>query len=201
MDFEKYGINSVPDLLAFMQKNLRYGFTDHGQVYQEGPEFGPQMDQFYKLKTGEDLINSGYGVCWDFCELAREFCEQNNIPHHCYFMLSWLNQQQGGPTHTFLTFEENDKCYWLEYAWQAHRGLWEYPDQATALHDILRKFNATSQQPYARVDLYQTENAPARLNFREFIDHCVQGERIDVQVLKTAQTQPPKQNDDLRLAR
>lgn len=187
MDFAKHNITNVGQLMNFMQDKMKYGFTDGDKVYTEGPEFGQQMAQHYQLKTGEDLVKSGYGVCWDFCELEREFCEQKQIPHECYFFLPFLNHNEGGATHTFLLFEQNEKWHWFESAWQAYRGIWEYATKEEALNDIMNKLCQNNERPYEKIDLYKTAKAKAGSNFFEYIEHCLRGEKVDTKLLTNNQ--------------
>lgn len=139
------------------------------------------MFQHYQLKTGEDLVKSGYGVCWDFCELEREFCEQKQIPHESYFFLPFLEQNKGGATHTFLLFEQNKKWYWFEYAWQAYRGIWEYSTKEEAFNDIMSKL--CQNNAYEKIDVYKTTKAKAGMNALEFVEYCLRGEKVDTELL------------------
>lgn len=184
MDFKNYNIANSEQLMKFLESNMNYGFIDGDKAYLENPDFGKQMAQYYQLKTGEDLVKAGYGVCWDFCEFEREFCEQMKIPHECYFLLPFFNSNEGGPTHTFLLLEQDKKWCWFEYAWQTHRGIWEYPTKEAALKDIMAKFCQTNERPYAKVDVYKTAKAKPGLNFFEFIDHCLNGQKIAINHLE-----------------
>ncbi len=181
MDFKKYDIANMQQLMNFFQNNMKYGFTHKNRIYlEEGADFSSQMDKYYKLRIGEDFIKSGYGVCWDFCEFERSFCEQMNITHECYFFLSFLKGSECGPTHTFLIFEQNNKWYWFEYAWKQYRGIWEYPNKLETLNDILNKFCKYNDISYEKVEVYKTKKVKDRLNASEFIEHCLSGKKIDL---------------------
>ena len=180
MDFEKYGITDLPRLLNFFMKNMKYGFTYGGKVFLEGKDFEKSFDKLYRLRTGEKFIQNGYGVCWDFCEFERLFCSSKNIPHECYFFLSFFNRAEGGPTHTFLIFEQDNKWYWFEYAWGAYRGIWEYSSKEEALKDIMIKFCNYNNRPYQKVEAYKTSKAKSGLNSFEFVEHCLKGEKAEI---------------------
>jgi len=181
MDFKAKGINTPQELLKFMEENLKYGFTYKEQIFTEDdPNFQEKMDQLYVLKTEEDLIESGYGVCWDACEFERRFCEQNNIKHECFLYLSFLSREEGGPTHTFLLFEQDKKWFWFEYTWSFYKGIWRYNSKDEALQDILKKFCAFNVRTFDRVEIYKTFKANSGLNTYEFIEHCMQGEKVDL---------------------
>ena len=178
MKFEDIKIKTPNELMDFLNKNIKYGFTYENKVFLEGEDFGKQMDELYRLRTGEDLIKSGYGVCWDFCEFEREFFEEMKIPHETYFFLSFLSRSEGGPTHTFLLYSQDEKWFWFEYSWQAFRGIWKYDSKEDALADIMNKFCKYNNRPYHHVEVYKTDKAKAGLNTFEFVDHCMSGEKI-----------------------
>lgn len=74
MDFNKYKIKTPKQLMEFLNKNLKYGFTYRNKIYTEdNPNFNDNMNKFYKVRLKKDFIKSGYGVCWDFCVWAWIF--------------------------------------------------------------------------------------------------------------------------------
>lgn len=183
MDFKKYKIESPKDLMNFFEKNMKYGFKYRNQIFTEdNPDFQKEMDKVYKLRLGEDFIKSGYGVCWDFCELERLFFLSKNISHECYFLESFINREEGGPTHTFALFKQNNKWCWFEYSWFAERGIWEYNSHEEALKDIVKKFKEFCNQvgQVSNVGLYRTKKFNRRLNTYEFVEQCLNSEKIEL---------------------
>ena len=126
------------------------------------------------------FIKNKYGVCWDFCELERLFFLQRNIEHDCYFIESCVKGQNGGPTHTFALFKQNNKWYWFEYSWFYHRGIWEYDSKDAALKDILTKYEQFYDNNLVDVNLYKTNKVTKRLGVFEFVDHCTEGRKIRI---------------------
>lgn len=182
MDFKKYNVSTIQDLMNFFNNRFQYGFTHNGKVYIEDKNFWKFMDKYYTLKTGEKFIESGYGVCWDFCELERLFCQQNKIKHECYFISSFKNRKEGGPTHTFCIFEENQKWYWFEYSWFDFRGIRKYSSKNEAIIDIIEKFCKYYNVTLNQIEIYKTSKAKEGLNSFEFVEHCFNGEKVDVMV-------------------
>ncbi len=174
-------IKNPQELLDFFEKNMKYGFTCGDKVFVDTePDFQKNMDKLYKLRVGEDFIKSGYGVCWDFCEFERLYFEKKKIPHECYFYLSFYAHNQGGPTHTFLLFNQNKKWFWFEFSWLKYRGIWEYASKEDALKDILEKFIDFFDRNFEKVEVYKTTKAKAGLNTFEFVEHCLAGEEINL---------------------
>lgn len=172
-------IKTPNQLMKYLSKNFKYGFTYRNKVFTEDmPDFQAQMNQFYKLRTGNNFIKSGYGVCWDFCEFERTFFNQHNIPHECYFIFSFKNRKDGGPTHSFTLFEQKNKWFWFEYSWFPFRGIWEYSSKTDALKDIKTKFLQINN--VKSLEMYKIKKAKAGLNTATYIDHCLNGEKVEI---------------------
>lgn len=178
-NFEKYNVSTVQNLMRYFESNMKYGFTYRGKVFTDlQPDFQKNMDKYYKLRIGEDFIKNKYGVCWDFCELEREFFISKNINHECFFIESFINREKGGPTHTFALFEENGKWFWFEYAWLYKRGIWEFNSKEEALRSILEDFKTFFDRKLADVRLYKIERITKRLDSFEFVEKCVSSQKI-----------------------
>ena len=185
MDFKKYNIKTPQQLYDFCCKKLQYGFTYRGKVFTDfEPDFQANMDKYYKLRLGEDLIRSGYGVCWDVCELERDFLISAHIPHECYFLESFVSRDEGGPTHTFALYQENGKWYWFEYTWLYYRGIHEFDTKQQALKDIYNKYVDFYDRKLYDIKLYKTDKVCRRLDTYEFVEHCLGGEKIDISKIK-----------------
>lgn len=181
MNFLKNNIKTPKDLLKYLSENMHYGFTYRNKVFSDNEEdFNDNMNKYYKLRLKENFVKNKYGVCWDFCEFERLFFEEMKIPHECYFYISFFSRSEGGPTHTFLLYEHNGKCYWFEYAWQKFRGIWEYKNKHEALVDILKKFSDNFNRKFENVEIYKIKKAKSRLNTYEFVNHCLSGEKIEL---------------------
>ncbi len=179
--FKKLSIKTPQDLMQYFKDNLNYGFVYRNKIFTDmEPDFQKNMDKLYKIRLGEDFIKHKYGVCWDFCELERLFFSQNNIEHECYFIESYINSAESGPTHTFALYHRNDKWYWFEYSWFYHRGIWEYNSKEDALKDILMKFENFFDRKLINIRVYKTDKVTKRLDTFEFVDHCLKGQKVEI---------------------
>ncbi len=182
MNFEKYNIFTPYDLMNFFEKNLKYGFTYRGVAYTDEDEnFQEKMNEHYKIRLDEDFIKSGYGVCWDFCELERQFFIENKIPHECFFIESCVKYATS-PTHTFCLFQNGDKNWcWFEYSWANEKGIKEYKTKEEALQDVVKRFREYCEcfGQLAELKIYKTRAITKRMDFNEFIDRCREGELIE----------------------
>ena len=173
-------IETPKQLMNFLNKHINYGFTYQDQVFLESEDFGKQMDKFWKLKTGNDLLDSGYGVCWDLSEFEREWFEKLKITSECFFFMAFLSRNEGGATHTFLLYEKDANWFWFEFSWEMHRGIWKYESKESALADIIEKFCQCYNKGCHQVEVYRTRKAKAGLNTFEFVEHCLSGEKIEI---------------------
>lgn len=181
MNFDKYNIKTYQDLMKFFKKHMNYGFVYRNKIFtQDNPNFQEEMNKFYKLRLKDDFIKSGYGVCWDFCELEREFFLSKNIPHECYFVESFVNRSQGGPTHSFLLFKENNNWFWFEFSWGDQRGIKKYNSKEAALEDVLSKHKKFCEQigHVSKVRLYKIDKFDKRLNAFEYVEKCINSKQI-----------------------
>lgn len=182
MNFKKYNLNTPQQLLDFMQANMQYGFTYRGKVFT-GQDIDDNFDKLYKLRLGEDFIKSGYGVCWDYCELGREFFAKTGVQHECYCLESFTSRAEGGPTHTFALYKQGKVWYWFEYAWSDYCGIHKYNTKQEALKDIFAKFAKSNNKKQSEVRLYKTSKVTKRLNSYQFMQHCLNCPKIDIQKL------------------
>ena len=128
-----------------LMNNIEYGYVD-----KEGRKYTKEFDDFadlYILQTPKEIEKSKVGVCWDQVELERYYFKGNDWNIKTYFLVYYDGDKC--PTHTFLTFEKNNKYYWFEHSWERFRGIHEYEslkkelaeriDEATAAIEKLNK--------------------------------------------------------------
>ena len=179
--FDKYKIKTCDDLLSYLSKNLNYGFVANKIIHKDTDnDFSQKMNKLYQIRLGEDLIKTGYGVCWDFCELERLFFEEKNIPHRCFFIKSNLKNNLG-PTHSFLIYKEKKNYYWFEFSWQKYKGIHQYLSIKEAINDILKKFiQYYNNLEIQNIDIYLIPKITKRLHSSEYIKLCLSSKKINL---------------------
>ena len=183
-DFKKYNISSPQDLMKYFEENMNYGFVYGKKVYTDSDpnfNFQKEMDRYYKLRLGEDFLKSKYGVCWDFCVLEREFFEQAGIENRCFFMEGFKNREEGGPTHTFALYKQDDKWIWFEYSWLYYRGFREYNSVEEALTDIVEKFKGFYDVKFESVKIFNLPRFDKRVDTCEFVERCLDQNQVTFQ--------------------
>lgn len=123
------------DVMDIM-KNINYGWIDkNNNSYTIVDE---TFSDNYILQSPKETLKNKIGVCWDQVELERYLFKGNNWNIKTYFIVNYDNDKC--PTHTFLTFEKNNKFYWFEHAWEKFRGIHEYNTIKSLLLDVRNKF-------------------------------------------------------------
>ncbi len=146
-------------LIMDIMDNIEYGFLDENgnNIIINNPEkWDNEFDDFYYLLTPDELLKNKCGVCWDQVELERKLFLENNIPIKTYFICTYDGDNL--PSHTFLTFKDDNKYYWFEHSWGIYKGIHEYENEKDLLKDIKQKFienNPASQNAYTFVYEYE----------------------------------------------
>jgi len=166
------------EIMNFMN-DIAYGWMDinhHKHSYVDNT-----FSSKYRLQTPNEVIKNQIGVCWDQVELERYYFKGNAWNVRTYFIVYY--DQNKCPTHTFLTFEKNNKYYWFEHSWEKHRGIFEYDTIGLLLTDVKNKFITDElNQEYAAENLclFAYSKPQYHISAQDFYAHCESGEKINV---------------------
>lgn len=169
----------VGDMMNDINKimnGIQYGFINDGVNLYEN-KWEDSFPKYYRLQSPAELLLTKYGVCYDQVELERYLFNKNNIDVETYFIISYDNKQY--PTHTFLTYEQNNKFYWYEHSWELYRGLHEYSSMNDLLKDVFFKFS-NSYKNDGDIVLYKYEKPNYGLKAIDFINYCENGLKISI---------------------
>ncbi len=114
-------------------KDIKYGWHDKdGKVHTNLKE-GNFVKDYRRQKT-KDIINNKYAICWELCELERNYFKKRKIEYKTIFVLS----REDGKyyCHTFLVFKPHKHYYYFEASWRKHKGIHKY----NSLEEILEFF-------------------------------------------------------------
>lgn len=166
--------------LEVMKKlqDIEYGWVDKDKNKRK--EIDKFYENDYRLQSPQELLKSKIGVCWDQVELERYYFKSNNNIK-TYFIVHYDNDKC--PTHTFLTYEKNNKYYWFEHAWEKYRGIHEYNNEKEMLIDIRNKFiKMELNSNYQKNNLLLREYFKPKYNLsvKEFFNHCEKNNPIDL---------------------
>ncbi|SRR5574344_2355284 len=131
---------NIIDAIMDTLNNIEYGFKDSDgfNIINDENKWNDEFYEFYYLLSPEELLNTKCGVCWDQVELERKLFNDNNIQCSTYFI--YLDDGADLPSHTFLTYQANNKYYWFEHSWYDYKGIHEYNTLNELLNDVKEKF-------------------------------------------------------------
>lgn len=153
-----------------LMDEIEYGWVDkEGNRHTKLQGFADN----YMLQSPEELIESKLGVCWDQVELERYYFKQRGIKINSYFIVHY----DGGkcPCHTFMSYEDNNKYYWFEHAWEKHRGIKEFNSKEDLLQEVKEKFIALELQNGYQEDhlfIFNYKEPKPHLDTLGFYKHC-----------------------------
>ena len=162
---EFLAIDNPHELYKFMQIYIKYGFmceldkkiytrknTPNSKIYED------LLFNHYYLQKPEEILQSGYGICFDQVELERLWFIKHNYKTFTYYM-PFHN-------HTFLIFNINSHYGIFERTLKRINGIY-YCD---SLNDALNYYQKLQlEDKDLDWELYKYENIPFSINFNEFI--------------------------------
>lgn len=92
----------------------------------------------YETLNPTEFIKYNGGICWDYVMYeAYAFSKYfRNIKYKTFFVCNY--NKKSNPTHTFLLFYLNNKCYWFESSWKSHIGIYKFNSESCALSYITK---------------------------------------------------------------
>lgn len=162
---------------------IKYGWVDKDKHKKSAID--ASYSDNYRLQSPTEIIKNKVGVCWDQVELERYYFKSNDLNMETFFLVHYDNDKC--PTHTFLTYEKNNKYYWFEHAWEKYQGIHEYSTKKELLNDVINKFIKTElNNNYNKNNLIlKVYTKPkSNLSVQEFYKHCEQGTIIDINILE-----------------
>lgn len=170
--------DNINNIMKKMNK-IKYGFIDKNKnIYQDYENWDNSFSLKYHLQSPQELLKNEYGVCWDQVELERYLFEKQNIKVKTYFIISY--DEKIYPTHTFLTYELNNKYYWFEHSWEPYRGVKEYQNEKELIDDVENKFNNMLKNKKIKNNIYIYEYSKPEygINSNQFIKYCEKNKLI-----------------------
>lgn len=152
-------------------KDIEYGWVD-----KNNHKYSIIDDTFsnkFILQSPSEVIKNKVGVCWEQVELERYYFNSHNSNVKTYFIV--YDDGNKCPTHTFLTYEKNNKFYWFEHSWERFRGIHEYNSLNELLDDVKEKFikyELSDKCVLKNLMLYEYKKPKYHISVQEFYNHC-----------------------------
>lgn len=153
----------VEEKIMTIMSKIEYGFKRNDGIQDT------YIDKTYHLLDPTELLTIKCGICWDQVELERYLFEQENILTTTYFICKY-DDDDYLPTHTFLTYQKNNKYYWFEHAWEKYQGIREYNTLKELLLDVEAKFilDNKGHENNSLTFIYEYQKPPKHLSYKEF---------------------------------
>lgn len=167
----------TPEELLKWMDCIQYGYVTGSGVPIKWNDDDKQFDQMYRLQTPDQLAKSKHGVCWDQCELEREWFEKHHYKFQTYFIE--IVGKNDTPSHTFLLYFDKGRVKWLEHSWHDMRGIHPYDSVQKALADIIRKYKSDHKD--IKGDLFITQYKKPAENIKtmkQFMQHCIDSDAV-----------------------
>lgn len=170
-------ISSNVQKLINIMDSIDYGYLDlNGKKHTI---IDSEFSNLYRLQSPKQFMNSKIGVCWDQVEFERYYFKKCNIKHNTYFIVYYDDVKN--PSHTFLTYENNDKYIWFENSWEKYKGVHEYETLCDLLKDVKNKFIINEIKGKIidnNLCIYKYVKPKFKISCLGFYKHCEQGENI-----------------------
>ncbi len=169
-------INNVMDFMNLLD-TIEYGWVDIDKNIYINTEKG--FKKKYVLQKPEEVLESKVGNCYDQVELERSIFKNLGLKFETYFMIYYDTKKLY--THTFLVYEEQEKFYWFEHAWEPYRGIHEYLSLYDLLKDVKEKFQKYNKlrnmdSDYLCINKYKKPKF--HIGLKDFYKHCENGENV-----------------------
>ena len=124
------------------------------------------------------IIMSKYSKLWDY--IKTQECDSLKLSYE------EIEQISGCPIdHSFLTYKDNNKYYWFEYADLANIGIHEFNSekelidyQITKYISFLKNEFNIKEKELSKIRLYNFLKPTEKLSAREYIDFVTSGKSI-----------------------
>lgn len=174
-------IKETVEKIMDIMNEIEYGFKDQygNNIIDSNPKkWDNEFNDFYYLQSPEELSKTKCGVCWDQVELERNLFTKYKISVKTFFI--YISDGDMLPSHTFLTYENDNKYYWFEHSWGKYRGVHEYDSELNLLLDIINKFKEehTEVSNSASLHLYEYQVPKEHIKCNEFYKYIETQKKI-----------------------
>lgn len=152
---------------------FEYGWYDKKGKLHVGLKDGKFLE-LYRMQYTDEVKRHKNSICWDLCEVEREYFEKRDFPFMTVFAVNMKMKRK--PNHTFLVFKNNGKYYWFEASWEAMKGVREYDSLEELFDDFRDNFgDFVKGRTYEKKDIkfYRYKKPREKIGCNGFYIHCM----------------------------
>ena len=120
------------ELMNFMDEKIKYGWIGKDGELRENSVEGFLNN--YRVSSLEEILENGYGTCFEQVELEREFFSRQKITSSSYMIIA------SHMVHSFLVFEMEGKFYRFEHSSWKNKGIYEFDSIDNLLQNTVELF-------------------------------------------------------------
>lgn len=141
-------IQTPDELLSFMKNKIKYGLIDKADKRIYSPEIdgwgeGDQPEQY--LQNPDELLESGYGTCWEQTELAKKWLRENGFESKSILFMFGKNVSQKNPAHSIAVYKKDNKWYWFENSLDGKNGIHDFSSMNELANAVKNKLIANAK--------------------------------------------------------
>lgn len=133
----------------------------------------------YKMQSLKKAKERRHVICWEMCELEREFFKKNKIKHKVIFMLS--REDNKYYCHTFTAFFMNKNWYHFEASWDNKKGIHKYnslEEMLDYLKDNFSDFVKKEDYDRNKISFHEYRRPRFVKSCNMFYFHCMHSKKI-----------------------
>ena len=159
-------------------KNIKYGWYDKDNILHTKIESHLMLEK-YKMQNIDDIKKNGYSICWDLCELERDFLTKNNYEHKIIFIIEKDNVKM--PCHTTCIVKIDENYYLLEASHINHKCLKRFSEEKE-IYEYLKDNFEDFNKDYIKenIEIYEYPKPKNNINCKEFYENALNSKKINV---------------------
>ena len=159
-----------------IMNEIEYGYIDNNKIRHTDNNI--IISKNYMLQSPKDLLKSKLGICYDQVELERYLFQKNKWEIKTFFIKGY-DKNNNGHTHTFLTYQKDNKYCWFEHAWNKYKGIHKFKNMESLLKDIKNKFIEIELKNSSNIELYEYKKPRYNISLEEYSNHCLSGVKYE----------------------
>ena len=131
---------------------------------------------FTKLLSPEEMAAKKKGSCHDQALFAYTYLKKMGLKPKLLFFIAYKEGEVvGGMTHTLCYYEQNNKVWWFETAWNGAIGLRSYPTENAMRVDIFRRYmNLPDSKKFPELEFKEITPMEPGYNLAQYVDKALE---------------------------
>ena len=131
---------------------------------------------FTKLISPEEMLAKKRGSCHDQALFAYKYLKRMGLKPKLLFFIAYKEGEVvGGMTHTLCYYEQDNKVWWFETAWNGAIGLRSYPTENAMRVDIFRRYmNLPDSKKFPELEFKEITPMNPGCNLSQYVDKALE---------------------------